>query len=93
MREAPTADYEPALNAALGRVIRRWRRRYGFSAYEVAMRAKIARQTLTDVETGDGWFSVVMARRICDAMGLRFLEACAVAEGVSVCFPEKKRPL
>ena len=93
LRETPTSDYEHRLNGAMGKVIRRWRLRYGFSGYEVALRAKISRQTLTDVETGDVWFSHNLAARICDAMGLRFSDACAAAERLRVGFSERKRRL
>ena len=92
-RESPTGDFEHRLNGALGRVIRRWRVEHGFSAYAVAQRAKISRQTLADVEEGDVWFSLCIAARICDAMGLRVSVACAAAERLRVCFSEKKRRL
>ncbi len=93
LRESPRRDFDHPLAKALGMVIREWRERHGFSAYEVAQRARISRQTLADTERAQVWFSVCLAARICDAMGLRFDDACAAAARLACRFSEKKRLL
>jgi transcriptional regulator with XRE-family HTH domain len=93
LREARSSDFDHPLAMALGAVMRKWRVRYGFSAYEVAQRAKISRQTLADAEQANGWFSVCLAARICDAMGLGFLDAVEGALRMLRRFTGKKRPV
>ena len=49
----------------------------GAGLEEVAMRAKVSRQTLLNVERADGRFSLVVAASVCEGMGLSY-EAASV---------------
>ena len=93
LRESPSQTFDHPVAVALGVVMKEWRMRFGFSAYEVARRAKISRQTLADTENVKGWFSVCVAARICDAIGLRFLDAIVRALRLRRRFSGKKRPV
>jgi ribosome-binding protein aMBF1 (putative translation factor) len=93
LRVAPSRDYTHWIARAFGTIVRRWRRRYGFSLYEVAERAKVSRQTVTDLEDAEVWFSMVVAARVCDAMGLDLIAAMVQAHGRYHRTPEKKRRL
>ena len=70
LRASPSGDYLHPFSRALGRVIREWRVGHGMTRYAVAERARLSRETLAGVERGAAWFSVNVAARICDAMGL-----------------------
>ena len=93
LRVAPSSDYTHWIVRAFGRVVRRWRLRYDFTLYEVADRAMVSRQTVTDLEDAEVWYSLAVAVRICDAMGLDLLEAMAMALGRYRRRSEKKRRL
>lgn len=69
-RSAPSSDYLHPFSRAVARTIRWWRLAHELSGYEVAKRAKVSRGTLAGVERGEAWYSINVAARICDAMGL-----------------------
>ena len=59
---------------------RAWRKRHRLRLASVARRAKLSREALRKLENGQAWFSMNVAARLCDAMGLDWLyangEAC-----------------
>lgn len=76
-RAAPSANYLHPLTRALGQTIKAWREAHGLKATAVADLAKLSRSALAELERGEVWFSINVAMRICDAMGL----CIAVATG------------
>ena len=71
--ESPSPDYLHPLVQAMAQVIRAWRKRHGLRLASVARRAKLSREALRKLEYGGAWFSVNVAARVCDAMGLDWL--------------------
>ena len=73
--------------------MRKWRKGHRLSQYGVALRAKLSRETLAGLERGKSWFSLNVAARMCDAMGLDFLAAIVSALRGSGRLRGKKRPV
>lgn len=91
LRVAPSATCPDWIARALGSAIRRRWWRHGASLYDVAERAKVSRQTVTDSEEGTVWFSIVVVARVYDAMGLDLLAAMEQVHGRYRRTPAKKR--
>ena len=83
--ESPNPDYLHPLGPALAGVIRAWRKRHRLRLASVSRRAKLSREALRKLENGQAWFSMNVAARVCDAMGLDWLyanrEACFLNMG------------
>ena len=73
--ESPTPDYLHPVGPAMARVIRVWRKRHRLRLASVARRAKLSREALRKLENGEAWFSMNVAVRVCDAMGLNWILA------------------
>jgi DNA-binding XRE family transcriptional regulator len=73
--ESPNPGYVHPLVRALARTIRAWRIRHRMRLSSVARRANLSREALRKLEKGDVWYSINVAVRVCDAMGLEWLEA------------------
>ncbi|MCE9610413.1 MAG: helix-turn-helix domain-containing protein [Chthoniobacter sp.] len=67
---SPTKLYTHPFSRELGRTIQAWRRAHRLKATVVADLAKLSRSALAKMERGEVWFSINMAMRVCDAMGL-----------------------
>lgn len=79
VRCSPSPDYVHPLALALAAVIRQWLRKHRFKAAGVMRRARLSRETLRKLMSEKSWYSVNVAARICDAMGLDFGEAVLAA--------------
>ena len=73
--ESPNSDYLHPLGPALAVVMRQWRKRHRLRLASVARRAKLWREALRKLENRQAWFSMNVATRVCDAMGLDWLYA------------------
>ena len=93
LRGSPKGDYLHPINVALGWVMREWREAHGLSQSAVAARAKLSRETLAGIERGKVWYSVCVAARVCDAMGLWVCHAMLGAARRIGRFPRGKCPV
>lgn len=93
LRESPQSDYLHPLSSALAWVMRKWRTSHRLSRSAVAARAKLSRETIAGLERGEGWYSVCVAARVCDAMGLWMCHAMLGAARRIGRFPREKRPV
>ena len=64
----------------LGAVVRQRRLSQRRSAYQVATRARIGRQSLFDIESARTAYSVTLLARVCDELGVAVSVAVRVAE-------------
>ena len=79
VRCSPTTDYLHPLGPALVAVMRKWLREHRLKAAGVMKRARLSRETLRKLVSVRSWFSLNVAARICEAMGLDFIAAVLAA--------------
>lgn len=79
VRCSPTPDFIHPIVVALVRVMKQWLRRHRIKTAPMMKRALLSRETLRKMRTGKSWYSLNVAARICDAMGLDIVEAICVA--------------
>lgn len=68
-----------------------WRKGHGLRLSSVAKRAKLSRETVAGLERGTAWYSLCVAARVCDAMGMWFGHAVLVAVRRIGRFPRGRR--
>jgi DNA-binding phage protein len=79
VRCSPTADYLHPLGPALVAEILKWLPKHRLKVSGVMKRAQLSRETLRKLISGRSWFSLNVAARICEAMGLDFIGALIAA--------------